>query len=238
MRFYRELAAWWPLFSPPSHYGEEADDLLARLGSPATGQSKTLLELGSGGGSLASHLAPYFRMTLTDISEGMLAVNRTVNPSAEHIAGDMRTLRLDRTFDVVLVHDAIMYATTPTDVQAALQTAAIHCAPGGTVVVLPDYVSETFQSGTSHGGEDGADGKGFRFLAWHWDPDPADHTYLVDYAFVMREADGSVRVEHDRHVEGLFPRADWLACFEAAGLNATTSLDAWNRDVFVARRSS
>ena len=29
-RFYDELADWWPLFSPPSHYGEEAEDLLKR----------------------------------------------------------------------------------------------------------------------------------------------------------------------------------------------------------------
>ena len=235
-RFYEQLAHWWPPFSPPEHYVEEAEDLLKRLGSPSRGHSKTLLELGSGCGSLAFHLAPYFRLTLTDISEGMLAQNRAVNPGAEHIAGDMRTLRLDRRFDVVLVHDAIMYATTPEDVQVTLRTAAEHCAPGGTVVVLPDYVRETFEPDTKHGGEDAADGTGFRYLAWWWDPDPADRTYVVDYAFMMREADGSVRVEHDRHVEGLFARADWQAWFEAAGLSATSQIDPWGRDVFVARR--
>jgi hypothetical protein len=30
--FYDRLAEWWPLFSPPIHYEEEAADLLARLG--------------------------------------------------------------------------------------------------------------------------------------------------------------------------------------------------------------
>jgi hypothetical protein len=30
-RFYQELSEWWPLFSPPEHYAEEADDLLRRL---------------------------------------------------------------------------------------------------------------------------------------------------------------------------------------------------------------
>jgi hypothetical protein len=33
---------------------------------------------------------------------------------------------------------------------------------------------------------------------------------VVDYALVLREADGSVRIEHDRHLEGLFAREDWL----------------------------
>ena len=37
-----------------------------------------------------------FTLTLTDLSEGMLAQSRALNPEAEHIAGDMRTLRLNR----------------------------------------------------------------------------------------------------------------------------------------------
>jgi len=67
-----------------------------------------------------------------------------------------------------------------------------------------DYVSETFQSGTEQGGYDGPHGS-LRYLEWCWDPDPSDHTYLVDYAFQPCDSSGSVRVEHDRHVEGLFP---------------------------------
>ena len=233
--FYDELAEWWPLFSPPSEYPEEAADLLKRLGSVAAGGA-TLLELGSGGGSLASHLAPHFRMTLTDVSPGMLAVNRTVNPGAEHVLGDMRTLRLGREFDVVLVHDAIMYATTPADVQATLETAATHCRRGGTVAVLPDYVRETFEAGADTDGHDGSDGRGLRYLEWRWDPDPADDTYTVDYAFLLRSASGSIRAVHDRHIEGLFARARWYEWLEQAGIPATSAIDAWGRDVFIGTR--
>ena len=127
-----------------------------------------------------------------------------------------------------------MYATTPADVQATLATAAVHCRPGGTVVVLPDYVRETFTSGTDEGGEDAEDGRGFRYLEWRWDPDPADDTYVVHYAFLMRAANGDVRVEHDHHIEGLFARAQWLEWFRAAGLPASSEIDPWGRDVFVA----
>jgi SAM-dependent methyltransferase len=231
--FYDELAEWWPLFSPPEHYDEEAADLLERLG-PVPGGS-TMLELGSGGGSLASHLGSHFSLTLTDRSPGMLDVNRKVNPNAEHHVADMRTLRLGRQFDVVLVHDAIMYAITPADVKATLQTAAIHCRRGGRIVVLPDYVRETFTPGTDEGGHDASDGRGLRYLEWRWDPDSNDDTYVVDYAFLLRDAAGDVSVAHDRHVEGLFPRASWLGWFREAGLSATSSLDRWDRDVFLAR---
>jgi len=235
--FYDELADWWPLFSPPMHYEEEAVDLLTRLGPLSHSGFASLLELGSGGGSLASHLKRHFVLTLTDRSPGMLAVSRAVNPEAEHIVGDMRTLRLDRRYDVVLVHDAIMYATTEADVRATLETAAVHVRPGGTVMVLPDFVKETFETGTDDGGEDAPDGRGFRYLEWKWDPDPRDTTYIVDYAFLLREASGDVREGHDRHIEGLFPRATWLKAFAAAGLRATSELDAWGRDVFIADKA-
>jgi SAM-dependent methyltransferase len=232
--FYDDLADWWPLFSPPEHYGEEAADLLGRLGPLGTAGQATLLELGSGGGSLASHLKSHFRLTLTDRSPGMLANSRTVNPDAEHLVADMRSLRLARQFDVVLVHDAIMYATTGDDARATLETAAIHCRPGGTVVVLPDYVKETFTPGTDEGGHDASDGRGLRYLEWRWDPDAGDDTYIVDYAFLLRDVAGSVRVVHDRHVEGLFARTRWLAWFQDVGLSATSSIDQWGRDVFLA----
>ena len=195
-----------------------------------------MLELGSGGGSLASHLTQQFTMTLTDLSAGMLAESRVTNPDTEHIQGDMRALRLNREFDYVLVHDAVCYMTELRDLQAAILTAAVHCKRGGTVIVLPDYVTETFSPGTSEGGEDGPDRRGFRYLAWCWDPNPGDTTYIVDYAFLLREANGDVRAVHDRHVEGLFPRAAWLETFDAAGLSATSDLDEWGRDVFLARK--
>jgi hypothetical protein len=102
------------------------------------------------------------------------------------------------------------------------------------VTFLPDFVSETFVPGTDHGGEDGPDGRGFRYLEWSSDPDPSDNTYIVDYAFLLREANGAVRVEHDRHIEGLFPRAVWLEAFRSAGLSATSEIDPFGRDVFIA----
>src|SRR6266446_5297728 len=54
---------------------------------------------------------PHFAMTLVDLSPRMLLVSRRLNPECEHIKGDIRTLRLGRTFDVVFVHDAICHMT-------------------------------------------------------------------------------------------------------------------------------
>ena len=236
-KLYHELADWWPLLSPPADYVEEAADLLGRL-SGAAAPGATLLELGAGGGSLAFHLKGRFRLTLTDRVPAMLAVSRRINPEAEHLVGDMRTLRLDRTFDVVLIHDAIMYATDADAVRSALCTAAVHCRPGGVVAVIPDCTRETFVPATEHGGHDADDGRGLRYLEWSWDPDPDDDTCLVDYALVLRHADGSVTLTHDRHVEGLFARGQWLAWLAEAGLWPSVATDAWGRELFIATKNA
>jgi SAM-dependent methyltransferase len=233
-RLYSDLAGWWPLISPPSHYIEEAADLLPLLlDDSERADVRTLLELGCGGGSLAYHLKGRFTLTLTDRSQDMLAVSKQVNPECEHIRGDMTSLDLGRQFDRVLIHDAIMYATEPDAVRATLRTAVRHCRPGGRVVILPDCVRETFTPDTDSGGEDGEDGRALRYLEWSWDPDPTDYTFEVAYAFLLREADGQVRVELDRHTEGCFSRSDWLAWFAEAGLKTRIHHDPWKRDVFI-----
>lgn len=236
LKMYSELATWWPLLSPPGHYVEEAQDIRAMLQAAFDSPPRTLLELGSGGGSLAFHLKDVLQLTLTDLSPEMLAVNRALNPECEHIQGDMRTLDLGRTFDVVLIHDAVMYCTDPPSVRAALATAARHCRRGGVTLVLPDCVKETFTPATDHGGEDAPDGRGLRFMEWTTDPDPSDDTFETFYVFVLRDADGSTTVEHERHVEGIFHRSAWLEWLDAAGFDASSRIDPWDRDVFIAHR--
>jgi SAM-dependent methyltransferase len=235
-RLYTDLAAWWPLFSPPSEYVEEAADLLpALLGAPDTAPA-TLLELGSGGGSLAYHLKERFALTLSDRSADMLAVSQKVNQECEHVLGDMRTLHLGREFDLVLIHDAIMYATDSASVRASLATAQRHCRPGGAALIVPDCVHETFQESTSTGGKDGPDGRGLRYLEWIWDPNPHDETFEVALAFLLREPGGAIHSDSDRHRCGLFPRRAWLAWIEEAGLAPSVRTDPWGRDVFTGKR--
>jgi len=203
--------------SPPSEYAEEAGFYVKTLRDASRHPIEEILELGSGGGNNALHMKQHFReMSLVDISPDMLAMSRALNPELAHYQGDMRTVRLDRQFDAVFVHDAICYMTTQSDLRQAIETAFVHCKPGGVALFCPDYVSENFRPGTDVGGED-AGGRGMRWLEWRWDPDPGDSTYLVDYAYLLRDSDGSTHVEHDRHVEGLFPRATWLRLFDEIG---------------------
>ena len=215
-KLYGELAEWWPLLSAPEEYVEEAAFYEQTLIEACNHPPRTMLELGSGGGNNASHLKRRFAMTLVEPSAGMLAHSRRLNPECEHVQGDMRTVRLGREFDTVFVHDAVCYMTTETDLRAAIETAFVHCRPGGAALFAPDHLRENFTTTTGHGGHDGQ-GRSLRYLEWKWDPDPSDTTYIVDYAYLLREHDGSVRAVDDRHVEGLFRRGDWLRLLSDAG---------------------
>lgn len=177
LRFYGELAEWWPLVSPPEEYGEEAA-FAATLLASAAGPARDVLELGSGGGHNAVHLKTRFAMTLVDLAPEMLDVSRQLNPECQHHVCDMRNTRL---------------------------------------------------------------GRGVRYLEWSWDPDPDDTSTVTEYAFLLRDSAGAMRVVHETHHLGLFGSADWLrllaeAGFEPEAVTEVTSEDRPPRECFLAHR--
>jgi SAM-dependent methyltransferase len=239
MKLYGELAEWWPIFSSPEEYREEAAFFARALTEACEPAPRRVLELGSGGGNNASHLKAHFAMTLVDLSPHMLAVSRALNPECKHLEGDIRTVRLGQAFDAVFVHDAICHMTTEADLRAVIETAFGHLRPGGAALFAPDFVRETFVPNTDHGGNDTERGS-VRFLQWTTDPNPRDTTYLVDFAILIRDTEGQTRLVHDRHTYGLFSRARWRRLLRDVGFELNTLnvvLDDFARDVFVGRRA-
>jgi SAM-dependent methyltransferase len=238
---YVELAPWFHLLTAPEDYAEEAEFYRNAIISASDTSPTTLLELGSGGGNNASHLKSHFRLTLVDLSPQMLKISQELNPECEHIQGDMREIRLDRVFDAVFIHDAIMYMSSEADLQRAIQTAYVHCRPEGVVLLAPDHVQETFQPSTDHGGHDGQ-GSGIRYLDWTWDPDPDDSTYISDMVYLIKDKQGNVQIEHDRHLLGLFPRQIWLKLLSNAGFQPQvipfehSQIEPGTSDVFIGRK--
>jgi SAM-dependent methyltransferase len=219
-RLYTELAGWWPLISPPSEYAGDAaviEEEFAAMTPPV----RSLLDLGSGGGHVTRYLHGDRSVTLVDISADMLAVSRRLNPDCHHVLGDMRTIRLGRTFDAVLVHDAVDYVTSQDDLALLISTAAEHCRPGGIAVFAPDHTAETFRPGTGAGGGHDGNGRQASFTERTTDPDPADDWILAEYEFTLRDADGTVTVVPETHRLGSFSRNTWLQLLAAAGFTVT-----------------
>jgi SAM-dependent methyltransferase len=241
-RVYSDLAGWWPLISPAAEYQEEAAALAAVFGSAGI-PVREVLDLGSGGGGVAVHLAGRLALTLVDLSEEMLAVSRLLNPECEHVRGDMRTIRLGRVFDAVLVHDAVDYMTSEDDLRQVIETAYAHCRPGGIAVFVPDHVADAFRPYNGGGGGRGDDGRQASFKEWTWDPDPADDWVQAEYEFVLRNADGTEQVVHEVHRLGAFRRATWLRLLGDAGFTTIAQgsgargyRDATRGHLFTARR--
>ncbi|NJO86300.1 MAG: class I SAM-dependent methyltransferase [Synechococcaceae cyanobacterium RM1_1_27] len=191
--------------------------------------------MGSGGGNNASFLKAHAQMTLVDLAAPMLEISRTLNPECEHQVGDMRTIRLNRLFDGVFIHDAIDYMTSLADLSQAITTAAVHCRPGGILLLAPDYVQETFVEAVCHGSH--SEGvRGMAYLEWTYDPDPSDGLYVADYAYLLRQGMTQVTVEHDRHLCGLFERESWLQVLDQAGFAAQILVDMYDRELFAGIR--
>ena len=218
-RLYRELADWYPLLTPVGDYAEEAASCRRLFEQHCHRPPRTLLDLGSGGGHNAAHLKATLSCTLVDLAPAMLALSRRLNPECEHVQGDLRSIRLGRVFDCVLLHDAVSYMGSRVDLASAIGTAFEHTAPGGVAMFQPDFVAETFEPGTETGGSD-AERRGLRYLEWRWVPESSHETYVTDMAYLLRDERGAVEVVHDRHVMGLFARGVWLELLAAAGFEA------------------
>lgn len=225
LRLYDDLAHLWPIISPPEEYLVEAQEWLDVIRSrldigPGAGRGlPTLLELGCGGGHLLSHLTAHFITEAVDISPAMLEISRELNPQTLHHLGDMRSVRLGRTFDVVAIHDAVNYMTTEGDLRAAIATAVEHLNPGGMALLAPDWLRESLSGPrvidwTKSGGDGGV-----TFIEYVAAPREGSTTVESVFVFIIDEA-GRIKVELDRHTGGLFPTATWLSLLAEAGLEA------------------
>ena len=215
-KMYHELAHLWPLVSPPEHYAEEGlwwrEALRTRLGPGR----HHILELGVGGGHNLSHMTAEFQATAVDISEEMVANSRRLNPGVIHHIGDMRTIRLGRSFDAVMVHDAIAYMVTEADLQATLATAIAHLGPGGLFTAAPDWFRETFPGTKVRHRIQRQGDLELTFVEYVHDPDTRDTSLESIFLFILNQG-GVVRVAEDRHLTGLFPLATWERLMAEAG---------------------
>lgn len=219
---YGRWAWWYRLLDPPGSHREEAEcfrrALLGAMAGPPP--APTLLELGAGAGHNALHLKAAFRCTLADRSAAMLELSRETNPECEHVEGDMRTMRLGRVFDAVLVHDAVLYMITEDDLAACARTAFAHTRPGGAALFAPDFSTETWRERSQLIERDDGE-RSLRAIEWDWDPVPGDGKVRADYVVAVRSGD-AVETFHDVHEVGCFPRAAWRRVLEAAGYRVGT----------------
>ena len=227
LRLYHDLAHLWPIISPPQEYTVEAaewrDLIWSEFGwtgnQPAWDPRARLLDLGCGGGHLLSHFTRHFTTEAVDISPQMLDISKELNPNTIHHLGDMRTIRLERTFDVVTIHDAVNYMVTEEDLRAAIATAHAHLEPGGLVLLAPDCLRDTFGGSRVVDWTRETEDSNVTFIEYVAQPSPEATTVESVFVFIINR-DGEIQVEVDRHTSGLFPKQLWLEALADVGLEA------------------
>ncbi len=215
-RLYRDLAWTWPILSPPEEYREEARQFWDLLRTTASGAVREVLHLGCGGGHVDSHLKRFVRVTGVDLSPAMLRLARGLNPDVTYRRGDMRTVRLGRTFDGVIISDAVAYMRTPRDLTRAFVTAFRHLRPGGAFATYAEHVAGRVEQNATKTVRARRGRDEVVFIENLYDPDPEDSTLEATFVYLLRRS-GRLRVETDRHILGLFPEATWRRSLREAG---------------------
>lgn len=223
-RLYDDLAYLWPLLSPPEHYEAEAavlTQLIDRHCPAESGEAVSVLELGAGGGHTLVHLVERFECTAVDLSAPMLGNCQRLVPEANAVVGDMRSIRLDKTFDAVFIHDAIDYMLSEQDVRATLETVAAHLKPGGLCVIAPTYTRENFVDGDVADDGTTTDSEELTYFTYVHDSDPTDDIFEMILLYLIRDAETrTVEVVEDRHTCGLFSNEQWVQWMTDAGMQA------------------
>jgi SAM-dependent methyltransferase len=220
-RLYTDLAWLWPMWGDAAteyaHYCRHVTGLIQQY---ARRPAETLLDIGCGGGKNVLNLKRQFHVTGVDRSPAMLAQARALNPECTFVHGDMRTFRLDRAFDAVLMDDAISCMSCVDDFVAAFRAAHAHLKPGGVLIATPDVTTETFQQNktvatpaTQKGTRDGLD---VVFIENSYDPDPTDERYETTVVYLIRDQ-GRLRIETDHWTMGLFSLDTWRRVLRDAG---------------------
>jgi SAM-dependent methyltransferase len=97
--------------------------------------SASVLDAGCGTGRIARELARRgVDIVGVDLDPEMLAVGMRKAPELVWRVGDLETLQLGRTFDVVLMAGNVMIFLTPGTEGAVLKNVAEHLAPGGRLI--------------------------------------------------------------------------------------------------------
>ncbi len=221
---YTELAWLWPMWGDAAteyaHYCQHVTGLIRQY---AQRPVATLLDIGCGGGKNAMNLNREFNVTGLDLSPAMLVQAKELNPDCTFVQGDMRICRLGRTFDAVLMDDAISHMNCRADFVAAFRTAYDHMNPGGVLVVTPDVMIETFQQNKTTTTPATRDGLDVVFIENVYDPDPTDEQYETTILYLIRDH-GNLRIESEHWTMGIFSLDTWRQVLRETGFQVHEGL--------------
>lgn len=217
-RLYHDLSWIWPVVSPPEDYVEETESFIQTIRQNSGIDTKTILHLGCGGGRNDNTFQNQFAVTGVDISQEMLRLAKELNPGSEYIHGDMRSVRLGRTFDCVAALDSVNYMKTEEDLNRLFRTAFLHLNPGGVFLTVVEESRERFKQNRTISSTHSHGGTQVTFIEHSYDPDPDDDHFEMTFIYLVRK-EGALEVLTDSHIWGLFDLETWPKLLKKNGFD-------------------
>jgi SAM-dependent methyltransferase len=217
-RLYHDLNWIWPIISPPEDYAEETELFSRVIKEHAKIEVRTLLHLGCGGGRNDYTFKKYFDVTGVDISEEMLSLAKELNPDVNYHLGDMRSLRLRRSFDSVTAPDSLNYMKTEEELHQIFLTAYEHLNPGGVFLTVAEESRERFKQNRTISSTHSQEDIQITFIENSLDPDPTDTHFEITFIYLVRKR-GQLEIYTDSHVLGLFEIETWHRILRETGFN-------------------
>ncbi|MGB5895305.1 MAG: class I SAM-dependent methyltransferase [Ignavibacteriaceae bacterium] len=212
---YNDLAWTEDWLANPEEYKDEVMVYIDLIKSNSSSSPITLLHLGCGAGGHDTFFKQHFTVTGVDLSKGMLKKACIRHPEIEYIEGDMKTLQLNRQFDVVSIPDSIDYMVSEDDLFQAITNAVFHLKIGGVLLVVAK-TKETFQNNNfAYTGE--KEGVNVTLLENNYINIFKPNTYEATFMYLIRKQ-GELSIHTENQVLGLFSQATWENMFNNAGL--------------------
>ena len=232
---YGQHADLWPIVAPVESYRDEMREWVELI-REALGRREELevLDLGTGGGHHLCQLCRLWGGTVggvaTDISGSMLERVKSLVPRFATLVHDMTTLKLERRFPLVTVHDSFCYLRDRGQVAALFSTIASHLEPGGLALVKVDALAGEFFGPYRYLTTFEEPEREITLTHYEWDPDPTDSELEVIYLFLERRG-GRVETREERHLMGLFFRPELMELWTEAGLAGRwVELERWDEE--------
>lgn len=177
---------------------------------------KTLLHIGCGAGHNDYVFKKHFEVIGIDNSEEMLKLARKLNPEVTYCKGDMRTIRLDKSYDAVAILDSIDYMSTVEDLRNAFVTAYDHLKPGGIFLTYVEECKERFKQNKTECSTHSKGDIKVVLIENGFDPDPEDTSFEARFVYVILRQD-ELEVQTDRHICGIFELQTWHDLLKEVG---------------------
>ena len=132
-------------------YQAEAESLLPLIRERLHSGGNNLLDVACGTGSHIEYLKDHFDVEGLDISEELLEIAQTRNPTIPFHLGDMIDFNLGRRFDVITcLFSSIGYVKTLDNLTRTIGCMVRHLVPGGLLLIEPWFIPDAWHSGTVH----------------------------------------------------------------------------------------